>query len=222
MEASETRASQSRPRDRKRAQNAIERRHSILEGAASVFMAQGFGGTSMDAIATASGVSKMTLYRYYDSKEALFEGLIESRCNEILAVDSKEPIFLLPPDKALPEIARRFLATVHSPETVGLLRIVIGETKRFPALGRLFYDVGPKKNIDALKVYFERFRDHPNLRVDDPQAAAEAFFSIARGYTQLRLLLGARSAPTTDEIEIEVHRTVALFFRSTGGEVLSV
>ncbi len=218
MEATEPHASEQRPSNQKRAQNAVERRRSILEGAASVFMDQGFGGASMDAIASASGVSKMTLYRYYDSKEALFEGLIESRCDQILAADSTEPIFSLPPESALPAIARRFLATVHSPETVGLLRVVIGEAKRFPALGRLFYDAGPRKNIDALKIYFEKFRDHPSLRVDDPQNAAEAFFSIARGYTQLRLLLGARSTPTADEIEVEVRRTVAPFLRSTRGE----
>src|ERR687886_631072 len=52
------------------------KRRQILDGARRVFLAHGFDGASMGEIAKAAGVSKGTLYVYFDSKEALFEALI--------------------------------------------------------------------------------------------------------------------------------------------------
>src|SRR3712207_4340005 len=51
------------------------KRRQILEGARKVFLAQGFDGASMGEIAKVAGVSKGTLYVYFDSKESLFEAL---------------------------------------------------------------------------------------------------------------------------------------------------
>ena len=53
-----------------------DKRRQILEGARTVFLSAGFDGASMGEIARAAGVSKGTLYVYFDSKEALFEALI--------------------------------------------------------------------------------------------------------------------------------------------------
>ena len=46
----------------RRARNAADKRRAVLDGARAVFMAEGFGGASMDAIAAAAGVSKMAGY----------------------------------------------------------------------------------------------------------------------------------------------------------------
>ena len=59
-----------------RADNAKLRQ--ILDGARKVFLADGFDGASMNDVARAAGVSKGTLYVYFDSKEALFEALVRS------------------------------------------------------------------------------------------------------------------------------------------------
>src|SRR4051794_6623317 len=52
-----------------------DKRRQILEGARAVFLSSGFDGASMGEIAKAAGVSKGTLYIYFDSKERLFEAL---------------------------------------------------------------------------------------------------------------------------------------------------
>ena len=44
-----------------------------MEGARQVFLSQGFDAASMGEIARRAGVSKGTLYVYFDSKERLFE-----------------------------------------------------------------------------------------------------------------------------------------------------
>src|SRR3712207_9140178 len=65
-----------------RAETAIQeegsesaKRRQIMEGARQVFLARGFDGASMGEIAKVAGVSKGTLYVYFDNKESLFEAL---------------------------------------------------------------------------------------------------------------------------------------------------
>jgi AcrR family transcriptional regulator len=54
-----------------------ERRQSILVGAARAFTAAGFAATSMEAIAGEAGVSKLLLYRHFDSKAELYRSVLE-------------------------------------------------------------------------------------------------------------------------------------------------
>src|SRR5262245_59317728 len=56
------------------------KRRQIIDGAREVFLAQGFDAASMGEIARQAGVSKGTLYVYFDSKEALFEATVEAEC----------------------------------------------------------------------------------------------------------------------------------------------
>ena len=65
-------ASPGRPKD-------LEKRAAILAAAKQLFPEQGFDGTSMDAIATAAGVSKLTVYSHFTDKEGLFVEAIRDR-----------------------------------------------------------------------------------------------------------------------------------------------
>src|SRR5262249_1795019 len=56
------------------------KRRQIMTGASAVFLDQGFDAASMGEIARKAGVSKGTLYVYFDSKEALFEAIVEEQC----------------------------------------------------------------------------------------------------------------------------------------------
>ncbi len=204
------------PAPSRRARNAADKRRAILDGARGVFMAEGFGGASMDAIAEAAGVSKMTLYRYFDSKEALFAGGIEGLCERILARDPGAALEDLPPREALTGFARRLLATVYAPETLALHRVVVAESARFPELGRLFYDSGPGRNIAALADYLASRRGDPRLAINDPWKAAEQFSELVRGYTHLRLLLGIEDVPDAAAREALIAEAVARFMGEGG------
>ena len=198
----------------RRQRNAADKRRAILRGAREVFMAHGFGGASMDAIAEAASVSKMTLYRYFDSKEALFAGLIEEQCERILEQDPAAPLAGLPVREALTRFGQRLLDTVYAPETLALHRIVLAEVNRFPELGILFYRSGPERNISALADYLGALSTEGRLRVDDPRKTAEEFFELVRGYTHLRLLLGIDAVPAEAEIQAQVGRAVEMVLKT--------
>jgi TetR/AcrR family transcriptional repressor of mexJK operon len=171
-----------------------EKRRAILAGAQAVFLAAGFGGASMDAVAAASGVSKMTVYRHFKNKEALFAGLIRELCNRIvgddLVFDLKSPV-----RDVLREYGRRMVATIFDPGTVELHRIVVAESRRFPALGRLFYRTGPEASIAGLAGYLARLKRAGRLDLPDPRRTAEEFLELLRGYAHLRVLLGIGVRP---------------------------
>ncbi|NBP72423.1 MAG: TetR family transcriptional regulator [Alphaproteobacteria bacterium] len=192
----------------RRQRNAADKRRVILRGAREVFMAHGFGGASMDAIADAASVSKMTLYRYFDSKEALFAGLIEEQCERILEQDPAAPLAGLQVREALTRFGERLLEIVYAPETLALHRIVLAEAHRFPELGILFYRSGPERNISALAEYLANLAAEGRLAVDEPRKSAEEFFELVRGYTHLRLLLGVDAPPHPAAIKKQVARAV--------------
>src|SRR3954468_10629927 len=71
------------------------KRRQILDGARRVFLAEGFEGASMNDIAKAAGVSKGTLYVYFENKERLFAAILaeerHAHVTQIFAIDHDDP-----------------------------------------------------------------------------------------------------------------------------------
>lgn len=184
-----------------------KKREAILHGGKAVFLKRGFGGASMDQVAAAAGVSKMTVYRHFGSKEELFAGVITELCQRIVAEDLVE-IFAREPRQALQAFARKMTDIVFAPDTAELHRIVIAESRRFPKLGKLFYETGPQACIDALEDYFVRNKRDRRLKVQNPRRSAEEFLELLRGYSHLKMLLGIEKAPSARDIEARIDSAV--------------
>jgi TetR/AcrR family transcriptional repressor of mexJK operon len=184
-----------------------KKREAILRGAKAAFLKEGFGGASMDQVAALAGVSKMTVYRHFGSKEELFAGVITDLCHFIVAEDL-DAIFAQEPQQALRAFARKMTDIVFEPDTAELHRIVIAESRRFPKLGQLFYQTGPQACIDALEAFFIRHKGNPNLRVNDPRRSAEEFLELLRGYSHLKMLLGIEREPSKRDVDARIESAV--------------
>ena len=142
------------------------KRRQILDGARRVFLADGFDGASMNDIARVAGVSKGTLYVYFDSKEALFEALIREDRKQ----QAEQLVFCGEPGDArecLSGFGRRLVEMMTRPEMIAHLRIVIAATGKFPSLGRAFYESGPCWGVYRLAERLERWREDDLLQFDD-------------------------------------------------------
>ena len=183
------------------------KRASIVGGAKDVFLRHGFEGASMDEIAAAAGVSKLTVYRYFRSKEQLFGGVIRDLCERIIDEDL-ERMLERRPEEALRGFARRMVAILFARDTIELHRIVIAESRRFPALGRLFYKSGPEACIAMLAAYLERHNSRRSLHLRNPRRTAEEFLELLRGYAHLRMLLGLQKTLSAREAESSIDGAV--------------
>jgi TetR/AcrR family transcriptional repressor of mexJK operon len=189
------------------------KRASIVGGAKDVFLRHGFEGASMDGIAAAAGVSKMTVYRYFRSKEELFAGVIRDLCERIIDEDL-ERMLERRPEEALRGFARKMVTILFARDTVELHRIVIAESRRFPALGRLFYKSGPEACIAMLAAYLERHSSSKILNLRNPRRTAEEFLELLRGYAHLRVLLGVQKTLSTHELEENIEGAVQHILRA--------
>lgn len=195
------------------------KRKVILEAAATVFLDNGYVGTSMDEIATLASVSKQTVYKHFADKETLFSELITS-----IVAEASDPVQAgvdeLPEsgniESDLRDLARRQLALVMTPEIMRLRRLVIGEASRFPELSRTFYELGPKRTIDALATVFEHLADRGDLRIDDPSRAAEHFNWLIMSTPLNRAMFLPKETPSAANLQQSADAGVATFLSAYG------
>jgi TetR/AcrR family transcriptional repressor of mexJK operon len=160
---------------------AQAKREAILAAAQQLFIRQGFESTSMDAIAVAATVSKQTLYRYYQHKEALFIATMQHMVFEQSAMTMftelrETPIESLPQlEHALLTWARVVLENIMRPDYVALVRVLIAEIPRFPSLGSLFFSVLPQEGGAIVKALLESALAQGVIASVDLEAATQMF-----------------------------------------------
>jgi TetR/AcrR family transcriptional regulator, mexJK operon transcriptional repressor len=179
---------------------SARKRRAILEAAATVFLRNGYLGTSMDEIAALAGVSKQTVYKHFADKERLFSEIVTATVDEIADPNYDEVLNLRDTgdvERDLRDFARRQLRAVMEPRLLQLRRLVIGEAGRFPQLGRLFYERGPGRTIDALATMFERLASRGALELDDPRIAAAHFNWLVMSIPLNQAMLLGEDEPAT-------------------------
>ena len=179
---------------------SARKRRAILQAATTVFLRNGYLGTSMDEIAALAGVSKQTVYKHFTDKERLFSQIVTATVNELADPDHDEVLNLRDTgdlERDLRDFARRQLGAVMQPRLLQLRRLVIAEAGRFPQLGRLFYERGPGRTIDALAAMFQRLASRGVLELDDARIAAAHFNWLVMSIPLNQALLLGDDQPAT-------------------------
>jgi TetR/AcrR family transcriptional regulator, mexJK operon transcriptional repressor len=132
-----------RPDDPRRLRMA-EKRAEILRAARPILLRDGLGGTTLDRVAAEGGISKMTLYRHFPSKEALFAGLVTATCESMreglenaTSANVDKPVA-----KRLADELRAFTSALIEPDALALYRLIVADGWRFPDLSRVFDQSG--------------------------------------------------------------------------------
>lgn len=148
---------------------------TILTGALKVFTTQGYAAASMDQIAKTCGVSKPTLYTYFTNKEGLFIALVQQQTGEHHQLMSvlNAPAKPLPPEQMLHNMAALVIDNFSKNQTLlTLMRLIIGESERFPDLAKTFVREVTQPLLARLVAYLET---QPQLNLFDPMVAARIF-----------------------------------------------
>jgi AcrR family transcriptional regulator len=187
------------------------KRRQIIEGARAVFLAQGFDAASMGEIARKSGVSKGTLYVYFDNKEELFEAIVHEQCEA-----QAEGLFDLDASDAdvesvLMRLGTNFVRFLCEPGKASPLRTVIAIADRMPEIGKKFYERGPCRGIAKLADYIKAQVDAGVLAVDDCEIAAAQFLDACQSTLFKPVLFNFAPPPSPERMERVVRIAVRTF-----------
>jgi TetR/AcrR family transcriptional regulator, mexJK operon transcriptional repressor len=153
---------------------ADRKRRAITQAALKVFLAEGFDA-SVDRIASVAGVSKVTVYNHFGSKEDLFREVIYAELDDALAAASsmlKSPLIATIDLKAdLIAICQAWVAGLSSPDMIGLRNLVAGEARRFPDVGATWIERGPEKLHTAIGDALRELVDRKLLMISNIELA---------------------------------------------------
>jgi AcrR family transcriptional regulator len=191
-----------------------DRRAHILSAAGKVFLEQGFAGASMNDIAKAGAGSKGTLYTYFDSKEEMFEAFMISEIELRAKLTFDLPDHTEEPARVLKALGVRYIKLITHPIVSSLLRVVIAEAVRFPTIGKIFNEAGPKAAQVKLDSFIQRCVDDGRLAVEDTRLATNQFMRLCQAGIMQEFLFGLRPAPSAAEIDHAVDAAVTMFMNS--------
>lgn len=188
----------------------------VLEGARAVFMADGYEGASVDAIAKAAGVSKATLYSYFSDKRLLFMEVAKTECLAQIA----EAACILDaydhPRTVMAEAGRRMMGLVLSPFGQAIFRMCVAERDRFPELGREFYRTGPEVFHGTMCAYFEQAVAKGDLAIDDVKLATDQFIELCHAQLFTEMVFGIRDTASEAEVARVIDGAVDTFMARYG------
>lgn len=196
------------------AQTRSPKAEQVLDAAAALFLEQGFGAVSMDAVAQAAGVSKATVYAHFAGKDALFAAIIERACLRHAEVLSGRDAASSDVAGVLHAVGSGFLGLLLTPQTLGIFRLVVAESPRFPSLGRIFFESGPRRVLERLEAVIRSAAARGALETDDPHRAAEHFVGLLKGELHLKVVLGIAEDVGQAEFDATVDAAVSAFLRA--------
>jgi AcrR family transcriptional regulator len=159
-----------RPRWQRRAE---DRPREICAAALEVFAEKGFAAARLDEIAKRAGVSKGTLYLYFKDKEELFRAVVrDTVAPNVEAVRAGMAATELP----FADIIRLFLprfAEIATRVPIGAVaKMVIGESRNFPELAKVWHDEVVSKTLGIVGTLIEKAQARGEVRAGDPRLHA--------------------------------------------------
>ncbi|MGF1601648.1 MAG: TetR/AcrR family transcriptional regulator [Thermosynechococcaceae cyanobacterium] len=164
-----------------------EKANAILGGAMQEFLVNGYAAATMDRVATAAGVSKATVYSHFGDKENLFAALIKKMAQQKISALFDPEHLQGDPRIVLPVLLSKALDQVTcEPQHLAFIRLIIGESGRFPQLAQIFVRNLSKPGLELLSQYFA---SQPYLKFTDPEATARIVVGTIAHYVQTQEML---------------------------------
>lgn len=193
-----------------------DKRAAIVEAARAEFFAHGYGATTMSAIAARVGGSKTTLWAYFPAKQDVFAAVVDDLVGRFGKAIEVPLDPALPLDQALARFADAMMGIVGTPEIVELHRVVAGEAGRFPELGTLFFERGPKRGKAMLAAYLAVAMEEGRVRSGDPAVAARQFAALCQAGLHQDRIWGLVAGDDQARLNADIAAAIDIFTRAWG------
>jgi TetR/AcrR family transcriptional regulator, mexJK operon transcriptional repressor len=196
--------------------DALRLRQRILEVATELFLAKGYGSTTIEAVAARAGISKRTLYHRFDDKSVLFAAVVHEIIEQIRPPAGVPLIEGATLREVLRRLAGMILRAALSPQAIALHRLVMAESARFPELVRAVHGDGSAREATTLigGLLAREPRDS-TLSAEKRAFAAEQFIFMVVTLPQRRAM-GYGTPMTAAELDVWADKTVDLFLNGWG------
>lgn len=193
-----------------------EKRHEeIIAVAGDLFLSQGLRATTMESIARALGISKLTLYSRFESKDALFASVIKEKCAEYIPDTFFEDFHKYPIHESLYRIALGLMQLITSCDARSMERMLMAEANDKTGLVMSFYKAGPLRVKEMIAEHLALLHKEGKLHVPDAMLATHLFTALIKGSDIcMRLCFGVPPQPTEKEKEAYCARAVAMFIEA--------
>ncbi|MCC0176847.1 TetR/AcrR family transcriptional regulator [Waterburya agarophytonicola K14] len=163
---------------------------AILSGAMKEFLQNGYAGTSMDKVAKSARVSKATVYSHFGDKENLFnavmQDLVKDKFQQVMSLEKPQSLEQ-DPQVVLSGMMTKMLANIQNNRSFqDFMRIIIGESGRFPELAKAYVNNVAKPTIEILTKYL---KSHPALELADPEATVRVMMGTMVYFVMLQEML---------------------------------
>lgn len=197
--------------------DALRLRQRILEVATELFLAEGYGSTTIEAVAARAGISKRTFYHRFADKSALFAAVV----HEIIEQIRPPADVPLIEGASLPDILRRLAGLIVRaallPQAIALHRLVMAESARFPELVRAVHgDGSAREAITLIGGLLGRELRDAKLSAEQRAFAAEQFIFMVVTVPQRRAM-GYGAPMSATELDAWADWTVDLFLNGCRG-----
>jgi len=191
----------------------------ILDAATELFLAHGYGATSIEAVAKRVRVSKRTFYHRFADKPALFAAVVH-RIVERLRPPASVPIVEGADIQAiLQRLAALILGAALSPQAIALHRLIVAESARFPKLAAVVAREGASEEaVKLIAGLLEREAHAGRLVIDDSEFAAQQFLYMVVTVPQRRGM-GLGALMSAREVAAWPTKVVELFLDGCRGTV---
>ena len=190
-----------------------ETRAVIVDAARHAFAANGFAGTSTEALARSAGVSTKTLYRLFPTKAGLFEAMVIDRTDALVSTVKLRACDGGDVETALAEALLMCGELMLDDEVIALQRVIAGESDKFPEIAETFFNKAIMRTQGALADWLRVQVKRGTIALDDADIAAGMLLGMLALQPLRATMFGHRSAPGRKEIEQRAKTCAALFLK---------
>lgn len=188
----------------------------LLDAALAVFVDQGYARASMQAIASAAGTTRKTLYARHANKADVLTAVVQRLLDRALAAAPAPRAPVTTDAGATLRALLRELAELSSaPGVAGLNRLILSEAAQLPELSQLFIDLHARA-VAAVRAHLQALQSRGDLPAApaDLDSAAALLLEMACSLPRLRALMG--QPLTARQRGAQVDRAVELFLAACG------
>ena len=142
------------------------KREAILSAALEEFSARGFAAARLEDVARRAGVAKGTIYLYFRDKETLFQELVRAELSPVVTALEAAQVADMPLRAVADRLVTIFAREIFTSHRKDVIRLVLTEGARFPAISEFYYREVVEKVMKVLRTLAQRAVERGELPND--------------------------------------------------------